>query len=147
MNSRLFDETTPHVVSQEIEKFCEDIVPGGVPVFVPVRPVAGAEENGCHTNVPDHVEENGGEAVFGWIIWQSGVLLHAEAHCNWRSPHGEVIDITPKRPREARVLFLMDPNVKWEGRLIPCRRAARIDSPKAHDLARLFGEIDRIKEG
>jgi hypothetical protein len=140
-----FFETTPHVVSQEIGKFCEGIVPGGVPVFVPVRPVAGAEENGCHTNVADHVKEYGGEAVFGWIIWQSGVLLHAEAHCNWRSPHGEVIDITPKRPREARVLVLPDPNMKWEGRLIPCRRAARIDSPKAHDLVRLLEESDRIK--
>jgi hypothetical protein len=140
-----FSETTPQVVSQEISKFCEGIVPGGVPVFVPVRPVAGAEENGCHVNVAGHVKENGGEAVFGWIVWQSRVLLHAEAHCNWRSPHGEMIDITPKLPREAKVLFLPDPDMKWEGRVIPSCRAARIDSPKAHDLVRLLEESDRIQ--
>lgn len=145
MKSGLIDERTPQVMSQEIGKFCEGIVPGGIPVFVPVRPAPGAEEGGCHTNVADHVKENGGEAVFGWIVWQSRILLNAEAHCNWRSPQGEMIDITPKLPREAKVLFLPDSNMKWEGRLIPCRRAVRFDSPKVHDLVRLLEESERIQ--
>ena len=41
-NGPLF-ETTPQQVSPEISRFCQGIVPGGVPVFVPVRPMAGAE--------------------------------------------------------------------------------------------------------
>jgi hypothetical protein len=138
-------ETTPQVVSREIEDFCEGVVPGGTSVLVPVKPGPGAELNRCHVNVADHVLANGGEAVFGWIIWQSRVLLHAEAHCNWRSPQDELIDITPKADREAQVLFLPDPNMKWMGRLIPSRRAARINSPEVHDLIRLVGESDEIQ--
>lgn len=143
MKSCLF-ETTPQVVSQEIGKFCEGIVPGGVPVYVPVKPLAGAEENRCHVNVGGHVMAHGGEAVFGWIIWQSQVLLDAEAHCNWRSPHGELIDITPKMDGEAKVLFLPDPNMEWEGRMIPSRRVARIDSAKVVQLIRILDEIGQL---
>lgn len=143
MKSCLF-ETTPQMVSQEIGKFCEDIVPGGIPAFVSVRPVAGAEENRCHVNVNDYVLTHGGEAVLGWVIWQSKVLFDAEAHCNWRSPQGDLIDITPKADGEAKVLFLPDPNMKWEGRLIPSRRAARINSPKVVQLIRILDDIGHL---
>ena len=144
MKSCLF-ETTPQVVSQEISKFCEGIVPGGVPVFVPVRPVAGAEINRCHVNVAGHVKKIGGESVFGWIIWQSRVLLHAEAHCNWRNPQGEIIDITPKDDREGQVLFLPDPNMKWEGRMIPSRRVARNQWLSVSTLIHLHEQIDQLQ--
>lgn len=138
-------ETTPQVVSQEIGKFCEGVVPGGTPVLVPVRPASGAELNRCHVNVADHVLAHGGEAVFGWIIWQSEVLLHAEAHCNWRSPQGELIDITPKADREGQVLFLPDPNMKWEGRMIPSRRVARITTPQVRDFILVHEQIDHLQ--
>ena len=144
MKSCLF-ETTPQVVSQEIGKFCEGIVPGGVPAFVPVKPVAGAEINRCHVNVAEHVLEHGGDAVFGWIIWQSQVLLHAEAHCNWRSPQGEMIDITPKDDCEAQVLFLSDPNMKWQGRMIPSRRVARNQWLSVSKLIHLHEQIDQLQ--
>ncbi len=138
-------ETTPQGVSQEISKFCEGIVPGGVPVLVPVRPAPGAEVNRCHVNVACHVKENGGEAAFGWIIWQSRVLLHAEAHCNWRSPQGELIDITPKADREGQVLFLPDPNMQWEGRMIPSCRVARNQWLSVCKLIQLHEQIDQLQ--
>lgn len=138
-------ETTPQEINQEIQRFCNVVVAGGVPAFVPVEPVYGAEVSRCHVNVADHVRAQGGVPVFGWIIWQSRVMLHAEAHCNWLSPQGQLIDITPKADREPKVLFLADTGMTWDGRVIASRRAARIDDPTIRQLIQVHDEIGELR--
>lgn len=124
-----FTERVPASVSEEIEQFCEAVAAGQKPVLVPVVPQAEAVVNRCHVNVADHVKRHGGAPAFGWIVWQSDVLLHAEFHCNWSDPSGALIDITPKADGEKAVLFLPDPNTRWAGRLVPSRRTARLKNP------------------
>lgn len=140
----IFTELLPTQVTQEIEEFCAEVVPGQKPVYVPVRPEAGAGINRCHVTVERHVQALGGEPVYGWIIWQSAALLHAEFHCNWMTPTGELIDITPKVDGETAILFLSDPARRWAGRLVPSRRKARRNSPPLARLVAVLEERDRI---
>jgi hypothetical protein len=141
----VFEEKLPVQITEEIERFCDRIAPGRKPVYVPVRPAAGARVSRCHVNVEGHVRVHGGGPVYGWIVWQSAALLHAEFHSNWLSPAGEMIDITPKADGEDRVLFLPDSNGWWEGRLVPSRRQARRDDPLLARLLTAFVDRDRIR--
>lgn len=138
-------EATPTEISDEINSFCERVSPGQIPAYTAVRPVASCEVAKCHRNVANHVRAEGGEPVFGWIIWQSTIFLHAEFHCNWRNQLGEVIDITPKSDGEKAILFLPDPTRRWEGRVIPSQRVARIDRPLVHRLVDVYDQIGRLQ--
>jgi len=55
------------------------------------------------------VEQRGGQAVFGWSLWDlPGIWLYAEHHCVWRMPNGELVCVTPQLGHETRILFLSD---------------------------------------
>lgn len=141
----VFDERTPKEITDEIKRFCEEVTPGEQPFFVPVRPESGAVTSECHPNVERHVKAQGGEAVYGWIIWQSPAVLHAEFHCNWRSPDGKLIDITPKADGEAEILFLPDQRHQWSGWAVPCRRKARRTDPMLAQFISVMDQIARIQ--
>jgi hypothetical protein len=138
------NETTPSQITDEIIQFCEAIAPGQKPIFVPVTPVPNARTNHCHPNVAAQVELCGGTAVYGWIIWQGRAFLDAEFHCNWLSSEGVLIDITPHPDGERRILFLPDPQSKWDGYVVPSRRCARLDIPVLHDLLRAMEESEKL---
>jgi len=71
---------------------------------------AGYIAGNCHTNVLHRVREHGGERLNGWMIWEApGLFAEGEFHCVWRSPDGDLVDVTPRRDGEARILFLPDP--------------------------------------
>ena len=62
-------------------------------------------------------EENnkkGGEAVYGWCIWQSAsnFFITAEFHAIWKNKSGGLIDITKKPDGETKILFVLDGNYK-----------------------------------
>jgi hypothetical protein len=53
------------------------------------------------------VQKHGGEAVYGWSLWElPGIWLYAEHHCVWRKPSGELVCVTPQLGKETRILFL-----------------------------------------
>lgn len=80
------------------------------PVFLPfTRHDARHRAGACHLNVAHLVRERGGQAVTGWMIWESATLVDAEHHCCWRAPDGVLFDVTPRVDGEDRVLFLPDP--------------------------------------
>ncbi len=141
----VFTETMPTHVTEEIEKFCEEVAPGQMPVYVPVAPEGEAEIDKCHVNVDEHVKSHGGTPIYGWIIWQSPALLHALFHCNWLSPSGELIDITPKVDGETKILFLPDPANQWKGRYVPSRRKARRTDPVIARFVSLNDQMDKIR--
>lgn len=140
----MLTEKMPVQITEEIERFCEEVVPGQKPVYVSVKPELNAEVNRCHVNVEHHVKAHGGTPVYGWIIWQSPALLHAEFHCNWQSPAGELTDITRKGDGETQILFLPDQSVKWNGRVVPSRRKARRRSPAMDRFVAIYEQMDKI---
>lgn len=108
--------TTPKAVDAVLSEFCRSVVADAVPEFVPVRPEGFAEYGYCHLNVREKVARDGGSCSAGWLIWlASDVFIEAEFHSVWRSPGGELIDVTPKPDGERRVLFVPDAGRVWDG--------------------------------
>lgn len=144
MLNNAFVEQMPNTITEEIEHFCQSIVSGQKPLYVSVMPVPDAEVNRCHINVKQQVHHCGGSSVFGWIIWQSKALLHAEFHCVWQSDD-TLIDITPKTDGETKIVFLPDSHHTWNGHVIPSRRQGRIKHPLLSKLLGVLAEMDRIQ--
>jgi hypothetical protein len=101
--------TTPKAITPEILELCKKLDDTQTPVFVPVRPVAGAIVDECYHNVRGHVEKRGGSIQHGWIIWEHPeVIIEGTFHACWKDLSGQFVDITPKRDRETEILFLPD---------------------------------------
>lgn len=118
---------TPAKLSSSILALCQELVPGGKPDYVDVRPIQGAPISECFPVVREHVLAEGGAAVYGWSIWEQPTLfVEAEFHAVWRAPNNELIDLVPKKHPIMRILFLVDPSRRYEGRSVNnVRRALR----------------------
>lgn len=107
-------DTLPKAVTPEIRAFCGTIA-GGEPIFLPSRPQPDAITSFCFDNVARQISAMGGTAVPGWAIWNiSGVYLEAEHHGVWRSPSGELVDVSPQLNGAVRILFLPDPDAPYD---------------------------------
>jgi hypothetical protein len=131
------NETTPPEISPQIvAAFLAQA--GHQPVYVPVRPAAHAQLLACFPNVDRQVQLNGGQAVTGRLAWTDPEVryLNFEAHAVWRTPAGDLVDVTPKADGEERVLFAPDPRVAYRGRLIPSQYLPLVDDPEVHAFCR-----------
>jgi hypothetical protein len=87
------------------------------PVLLPYTDCgAGYISGACHLNVAHRVKRHGGERVFGWMIWTGPMFTEGEFHSVWRSPDGELMDITPRVDGEEFILFVPDPKTKVQAR-------------------------------
>ena len=140
-------ETTPPSLTEMLEKLCADLNPVDPPLWVNVVPESWAIENECFPNVQKKIEQDGGSCVNGWAIWQwANMLITAEAHSIWQSPEGTLVDITPHNHGEKTILFVPDTKVKFEGVIIPSRRAPMTSSPKIERLIGLLNTRDYMLE-
>ncbi|MBP2296590.1 SEC-C metal-binding domain-containing protein [Azospirillum rugosum] len=143
------NSSTPKAVTNIIEEFCRSIAPAP-PVFVPVVPEPTAVVSECFPNVAAKVERDGGEIAYGWSIWEwPGVFIEAEHHAVWRSPTGDLIDVTPRPEREKKVLFVPDPETvyDWESnRRIDNRRLAIADDPYLREFLENAAEMAAFME-
>jgi hypothetical protein len=99
----------PDKLLPPIQAFCAEVNPAVAPIFVPVEPAAGAEENECFVNVRRMVEKFGGAIQYGWgVWWWPGVFIEAEHHAIWTTPSGQLFDITPNAFGAKKTLFVCD---------------------------------------
>ena len=114
-SSKLLNATTPQTISEQVLEFCSEISIDFPPIYVPVIPHSNAELNQCFYNVRDNIEVEGGNQIFGWTIWEfPEVYLEAECHSVWQAGSGGLLDITPKKDAENRILFLRDDRQKFD---------------------------------
>lgn len=140
-------ETTPATLTEMIAGLCHDLNPDSPPLWVKVIPENWALQNECFPNVQKKVELDGGSYVNGWTIWQwANMLITAEAHSVWKRDDGELVDITPHDHLEQTILFVPDCNVKFEGVIIPSKRAPMTSSPKICYLIDLLNTRDDLLE-
>jgi hypothetical protein len=110
---------TPAVLSPSFVSLCQGIVPGGTPIYVDVRPEQGQPTNDCFPIVEHRVRREGGSTVYGWSLWEMpSLFIEAEFHAVWRSSNSELLDIASKKWTTQRILFLADPNRRYEGHQI-----------------------------
>jgi len=106
----------PSVSSSLVTEFCKFVSPGQTPQYVNVVPESYCIENCCFQNVVQKVKKDCGGIVYGWQIWMMPeLLIEAEFHAVWKSPLGELIDITPKTPATDKILFISDELKKYDG--------------------------------
>ncbi|MDB5123026.1 MAG: motif domain protein [Mucilaginibacter sp.] len=86
-----------------------------VPSFIPVNLDSLSEKNDCFDNVHAKVQRDGGERIVGWQLWKQPFMIEAEYHAIWRSPNGELVDITPKNIAIDKIMFVEDPNNPYDG--------------------------------
>lgn len=105
--------------ASHVLRFCRFVVKRQKPVAVPLKPMPGQAQRDCFAIVEKQVARLGGERLLGWAIWElPGVFLQAEFHAVWRSPSGEIVDLTP-RPFPCRSsTFVRDPHREYEGRQV-----------------------------
>ena len=82
-----------------LQSFCKSIS-NGSPITVRHQTEAWARTDQCFANVKRKIEESGGGGQLGWQFMQLPVgatagFLVAVHHEVWKSPSGELIDITP----------------------------------------------------
>jgi hypothetical protein len=132
---------TPAKWSSAILALCQELVPGGRPEYVDVRPIRGAPINDCFPVVHHRVLAEGGAAVYGWSIWEQPTLfVEAEFHAVWRAPNNGLIDVTPKKRPIMRILFLVDPSRTYEGRQVKNVRRALRNHPAIAGFLKMFDE-------
>lgn len=108
--------TTPPSITAPILALCKSIVRGGTPTYLDVRVEPYAEMNECFAAVAKKIELDGGSIQHGWTIWKFGEwMAEAEFHAVWRSPAGELVDISPKLDCEDKIVFLADPKRTYQG--------------------------------
>ncbi|PTS87387.1 MULTISPECIES: hypothetical protein [unclassified Caulobacter] len=140
-------EGPPAEITPAILAFCQSLSPV-MPQYLALTADPLGRYGWCNEGVRLKVATAGGEPVHGWNVveWPPG-LLTAEFHCVWKSPEGELIEMTPKPWPWGRILFVEDPNYpadfNFEGR--PRNRRHRTYEPVARE-ARLHAQIDAMTE-
>jgi hypothetical protein len=100
-------ESVPPAVTGDILALCDDLGTAA-PLYLDVSPSPGAKFGWCAANVLDRCRREGGEPVYGWLVWTAPELyLNAEFHGVWHDGR-EMRDITPTQEGETRVLFAPD---------------------------------------
>jgi len=132
-----------------VQSFCNRVVPGGMPVVVDCRPLAGQPVNECFAIVEQQVAAGGGQQLTGWAIWEvEGVFIGAEFHAVWQQPGGGLVCITPRMHWFPSILFVPDSTRKYTGRQVDNFRQALV---KDHDVNRLLHlwrrRFDMLNEG
>lgn len=113
------DARTPKALAPLVLQLVADLGLAGTPMYLEVAPVAGAKMLDCFPVVAAHVDEVGGAVCYGWRIWElPWAYIEAEFHAVWRSPDGDLIDITPNQLGATRVLFVEAPDAVYEGRQV-----------------------------
>jgi hypothetical protein len=93
------------------------------------------------------VKKEGGEALEGWAIWyQDGVLVEGEACVIWKSPKGELIDITPREDEYPQIMFVEDAGIWKDGGPVANKRLALSDSSIARAVFKGGEWRDRLRK-
>lgn len=133
--------------SQAILYFCRRLNPEEAPAKVAVIPEIDAKTGYCPQNVAAKIAQDGGEALSGWdITWEEDFWIQAEAHMIWKSPTGQLLDITPRLSNESEILFVPKQGF-WNGtQFIPNRRMTLEDSLRSRAYF-MYGKLrDKLKQ-
>lgn len=120
---------TPQSVTAAINALCSELVVAPSPLYLSLHAEKYAQHGDCYGAVSEKMRRDGGTTQYGWIIWQTDeLMIEAEFHAVWKSPEGNLLDITPKVDGESTVLFLPDPvRIDEGGRIDNIRRALKQD--------------------
>jgi hypothetical protein len=115
------------------------------PVFVNVKPEKWALVNDCFPNVSRMVNENSGNMILGWALYESGILVEAVYHAIYKTPNNELVDITPNIYSFSRILFVEDKNSPYIGATRDNFRVNPSGNPLVDDFIHIYEAEHKIK--
>jgi hypothetical protein len=62
----------------------------------------------CHVSAKHRAITGGGRRVHGWVLWDFGGIVVGDHHSVWEPYPGTLVDVTPPKYGETRVLFVRD---------------------------------------
>lgn len=105
----------PDKTNESIKKLVSKLGIEIEPMILDIIPGAGAEYGSCFVNVLNKVREENGEIIYGWQFCEYPYMIEAEFHAVWKSPNGQLIDITPSLSNENQILFVIDKSRVFQG--------------------------------
>ncbi|MCU7933712.1 MAG: hypothetical protein KZQ99_02390 [Candidatus Thiodiazotropha sp. (ex Dulcina madagascariensis)] len=131
----------PNKRKDYVRSFCNSLVLGVQPQYVPHQPVSNKPRRECFSIVPEHIATYGGKQNFGWAIFEiKRVWLEAEFHVVWEREDGRLIDLTPREAPLSKILFVHDPKRKYEGIQVDSVFKALTKNPSVKRFIELAGE-------
>lgn len=140
---------TPAEIGPTLQQLIDELVPGGQPIYVDVRPLEGAPANECFPLVDALVERLGSQRLLGWSLWEFPTLfVEAEFHAVWQMGTGRLVDPAPKQEATERVLFLPDPSSTYTGLQVNNLRRAIRPNPLLQAYLRTFdAQLELLNRG
>lgn len=135
----------PNQITDEIRLLLSKIGVQEEPKYVKCKPNQNHPQNECFPVVAERVEADGGERILGWQIWQGQLLVEAEFHAVWKTPDGELIDITPKPIPLDRILFVADSKAKYEEKQVNNFRINITGNPIVDEFIAVHDAVFRIE--
>lgn len=135
----------PVRINRRIRFLLEKMSIDTTPVFVNVNPEKWALVNDCFPNVSRMVNENGGNMIVGWALYESDILVEAMYHAIYKTPNNELVDITPNIYSFSRILFVEDKNSPYIGATRDNFRVNPNGNPLVDDFIHIYEAEHKIK--
>jgi len=107
---------------------------------VAVDPLPGCATGHCWYNCLEQQVAQGGQAVFGWALWQHEQNFIAQYHAVWKNEQGQYLDPTPNQSGTATALFMPDNRVPFD--IDRLRIAANLEWTDRDNYVWFAGEKD-----
>lgn len=110
--------SVPFKINKQVKNLMDKLNAEFEPEFVPVIIEPYAKMQQCFGNVEAKIKRDGGSSHYGWAVWQSDIICEGERHAVWKSPEGNLVDITPRDTAIDKIFFISDNNLIYKGQLI-----------------------------
>jgi hypothetical protein len=135
----------PVKINRRIRFLLEKMDIDATPIFVYVKPEKWALVNDCFPNVSRMVNENGGNMILGWALYESDILVEAMYHAIYKTMNNELVDITPNIYSFSRILFIEDKNSSYTGATRDNVRVNPSGNPLVDDFIHIYETEHKIK--
>lgn len=132
-----FINLLPDKTNENIKKLVSKLGIEIEPMILDIIPDADAEYGSCFVNVLNKVREEKGEIIYGWQFCEYPYMIEAEFHAVWKSPNGQLIDITPSISNENQILFIIDKSRVFQGESIDNIRFNTTTNELVDDIIRV----------
>ncbi|CDH03899.1 hypothetical protein [Xenorhabdus bovienii] len=116
INTRI-NPKTPKKINGSVRFLVRSLGLKTTPIYFSLTQIPNTRAGYCFNNCEDYIKENGGDAIYGWMIWEDRKkgFIEAEFHVVIKKEN-QYLDITPRYNYEDKILFVED-NTRKSGRM------------------------------